>query len=165
MPSRQLLTFVGIGLVVIAAAIGITLFGTKGAHLELAGWVLKVRTLATDDKNAIAVVDFRVKNESTKQTFIVQDATVIVTTAEGRQVEGVPIARKDVDRVLDYYKMLGPKYNETLIIRDRVGPGQQMDRMIASAIPLPEEELEKRKDLTVRIRDVDGPTFDLHEKR
>jgi hypothetical protein len=164
MPNRQLLTFIGIGIVIVAIALGITLYGTKGAHLSLTGTVLKVRTLGTDDKNSIAVVDFRVVNES-KQNFVVQDATVTVTTADGKEVEGAPIARQDVNRVLDYYKILGPKYNETLIVRDKVGGGQKMDRMVAVAIPLPAEDLDKRKALKLQLHDVDGPTFDLHEKR
>jgi hypothetical protein len=164
MPNRQLLTFIGIGIVIVAIALGITLYGTKGAHLSLTGTVLKVRTLGTDDKNSIALVDFRVNNES-NQNFVVQDATVTVTTADGKEVEGIPIARQDVNRVLDYHKILGPKYNETLIIRDKVGAGQRMDRMVAVAIPLPAEDLEKRKALTLHLHDVDGPTFDLQEKR
>ncbi len=165
MPSRQLFVFIGVGLVVVAIALAITLYGTKGSHLELAGWVLKVRTLATDEKNSIAVIDFRVKNESTRQTFVVQDTLVTVTAADGKPVECTPIARQDLDRVLEYYKVLGPKYNEALIIRDKVGPGQKMDRMVAVSVQLPEEELGKRKDLTLSLHDVDGPTFELKEKR
>lgn len=165
MPSRQLLVFVGVGIVVVAIALGITLYGTKGAHLELTGWVLKVRTIATDEKNSIAVIDFRVKNESDKQNFLVKESQLLVTGADGKQVEGIPIARQDINRVLDYYKQLGPKYNETLIIKDKVPTGQQLDRMVAFAVPLPEEELEKRKDLVLRLIDIDGPTFELKEKR
>lgn len=165
MPSRQLLVFVGVGIVVVAIALGITLYGTKGAHLELTGWVLKVRTIATDEKNSIAVIDFRVKNQSDKQNFLVKESQLLVTGADGKQVEGIPIARQDINRVLDYYKQLGPKYNETLIIRDKVPTGQQLDRMVAFAVPLPEEELEKRKDLVLRLIDIDGPTFELKEKR
>jgi hypothetical protein len=164
MLNRQFLTFVGIGLVVVAIALGITLWGTKGSHLQLEGKILKVRTLATDDKNSMVVVDFRVTNQS-RLNFVVEDATVVVTTPEGKVLECDPVARQDVNRVMDYYRMLGPKYNETLIQRDKVAGGRTMDRMIAAAVPLTEQDLEKRKGLAVRLHDVDGPTFDLIESK
>src|ERR1039457_2109767 len=111
--NRQFIVFLGVGLAVVAIAIAFVFMGTQGAHLNLTGTILKVRTLATDDKNAIIILDFRVKNEATRQEFVVKDATVVVTTADGKQVEGDTIARTDVNRVMEYYKMLGPKYNET----------------------------------------------------
>jgi hypothetical protein len=161
--TRQFLVFLGIGLAVVAIALGFVWMGTKGAHLDLQGKVLKVRTLATDEKSSIAVLDFRMTNQATKQQFVVNDAIVVVTTADGKQVEGETIARTDVNRVFDYYKMLGPKYNETLIIRDKVSGGQTMDRMVAATFPLSEADIEKRKAMTLRLHDVDGPTFELIE--
>jgi hypothetical protein len=161
--NRQFLVFLGVGLAVVAIAIAFVLVGTKGAHLNLTGKILKVRTLATDEKNAIIILDFRVRNEATRQEFVVHDATVTVTTADGKQVEGDTIARTDVNRVMEYYKMLGPKYNETLIIRDKVAGGQTMDRMVAATVPLPEADVEKRKGIALKLHDIDGPTFELTE--
>ena len=161
--NRQFIVFLGVGLAVVAIAIAFVFMGTQGAHLNLTGTILKVRTLATDDKNAIIILDFRVKNEATRQEFVVKDAIVVVTTADGKQVEGDTIARTDVNRVMEYYKMLGPKYNETLIIRDKVGGGQTMDRMVAATVPLPEADVEKRKGITLQLHDIDGPTFELKE--
>jgi len=68
-----------------------------------------------------------------------------------------------VNRVFDYYKILGPKYNETLIMRDKVGPGALMDRTVAATFPLTEDEIEKRKKMTLHLDDVDGPSFELTE--
>jgi len=163
--NRQFLILVGVGLVVVAIVVGFILMGTKGAHLDLQGKILKVRTLATDEKDSIVVLDFRVRNTATKQYFVVKDAFVVVTTADGKQVQGDTIARTDMNRVFDYYKILGPKYNETLIMRDKVGEGQTMDRMVAATFPLPEDEIEKRKSITLRLEDVDGPAFELTEAR
>jgi hypothetical protein len=165
MITRQFLVFLGIGLAVVAIGIGITFYGTKGAHLDLQGKILKVRTLATDDKNSLLVLDFRVTNVATKQNFIVQDANVVITLADGKQVDADTVARTDVNRVLEYYKMLGPKYNETLIMRDKVAPGQTIDRMLAVTAPIPEGDVEKRKNLVLRLHDVDGPTSELTESR
>ncbi len=163
MVNRRFLLPLAIGLVTVAIGLGVVFLGTKGAHLSLQGKILKVRTLATDEKNSIAVIDFRVTNEATQQDFVVKDAIAVVTTADGKAVEGNTIARSDVNRVFDYYKVLGQKFNETLIMRDNVGRGKTMDRMIAVTFELPESELEKRKNMTLRLHDVDGPTFELME--
>ncbi len=165
MISRQFLVFLGIGLAVVGAGLGIAFYGTQGAHLNLEGKILKIRTLPTDEKSSIIVVDFRVTNQSTKQNFVVKDAVVLMKTADGKEVEADTIARTDVNRVFGYYKMLGPKYNETLIIRDKVGAAQTMDRMIAVTVPLAEHEVETRQGLILRLHDVDGPTFELNEVR
>ena len=160
--TRNLLIGFGAGLVVVIVLILGTLVTTKGGHLTLEGKVMKVRTLATDDKNSIAIVDFRVHNAA-GIPFMSREAKVIVTKADGTTVEGQTTAKTDLDRVFDYYKILGPKYNPVLIQRDRVKAGETMDRMVAALIELPESELEKRKNLTVRLFDVDGPTFDINE--
>jgi hypothetical protein len=165
MINRQFLTFLGIGLVVVVIGLGLTFYGTQGAHLNLEGKILKVRTLPTDEKTALIVVDFRVTNLATKQTFVVKDAVVVLKTADGKEVEADTVARTDVNRIFDYYKVLGPKYNETLIIRDKVGGGQTMDRMLAATIALPESDVEKRRGMTLRLHDVDGPTFELKEAK
>jgi len=160
--TRNLLIGFGVGLVVVIVLILGTLVTTKGGHLTLEGKVMKVRTMATDDKNSIAIVDFRVHNAA-GIPFMSREAKVIVTKADGTTVEGQTTAKADLDRVFDYYKILGPKYNPVLIQRDRVKAGETMDRMVAALIELPESELEQRKNLTVRLFDVDGPTFDISE--
>src|SRR3954453_17854692 len=115
--NKQFLLFLGIGLAVVAVIIGTTLVGTKGAHLTLDGKILKVRTIATDEKNTIVVIDIRVTNP-TKAQFMVKEGLISVTGPDGKEVAGDTIARSDMNRVFDYYKVLGPKYNEILIMRD-----------------------------------------------
>jgi hypothetical protein len=89
---------------------------------------------------------------------------IFVTGPDGNEIEGITVSRPDMNRIFDYYKLLGPKYNEVLIIRDKVGPGEQMDRMVAAGIPLPESDIENRKSLKLRLKDVDGPTYDYSRK-
>ena len=161
--TRGFITAFAIGLVVVGILIVATMVKQKGGHLTLEGKVMKVRTLATDEKNSIAVVDFRVQNRA-EIPFMSLEAKVIVTKADGTEVEGDTIARTDLDRVFDYYKILGPKYNPVLIQRDRVKGGETMDRMVAASVAMPESEMDARKNLTVRLFDVDGPTFDIKER-
>lgn len=161
--SKQFLVFLAIGLVVVAAVIGFTLVGTRGAHLTLEGKILKVRILETSDKDSIVVVDFRVTNKS-KVQFMVREGTIRVTGPDGKEVEGETIARSDMNRVFDYYKLLGPKFNEVLIMRDRIGGGERIDRMLAARLTIPAADAEQRKNLTMTLIDIDGPTFTFSEQ-
>lgn len=161
--TKTFLIAFGIGLVAVAIGISLYVAGTKGAHLNVTGKVMKVRTLATDEKNSIVIVDFRAKNEA-DIPFMSREAKIIVTKADGSEVEGDTIAKTDLDRVFDYYKILGQKYNPVLIQRDRIKGGELMDRMVAASVAIPESELENRKNVTVRLFDVDGQTFDVKEK-
>ena len=160
---RNFLIAFGIGLAVVGLVIYGTMVKTKGAHLILSGKVMRVRMLSSDPQNSIVVVDFRVHNEA-EIPFMSREAKVVLTKADGSEVEGDMIAQTDMDRVFDYYKILGPKYNPVLIQRDRIQGGQTMDRMVAASVALPEADVEKRKNVTVRLFDVDGPTFDIKEK-
>jgi hypothetical protein len=161
--TRTFLVAFGIGLVVVAILVVGTLVKTKGGHLSIEGKIMKVRPLSTDDQTTLVVVDFRAHNEA-QIPFMSREAKVIVTKADGSEVEGDTIAQSDMDRVFDYYKILGPKYNPVFIQRDRIKGGETMDRMVAASVALPEADVEKRKNLAVRLYDVDGQTFDLKER-
>ena len=160
--TKTFLIAFGIGLVVVGILILGTLVTTKSTHLSVVGKVMKVRPLSAYEQNTIVVVDFRARNEA-EIPFMSREAKVIITKADGSQVEGDTIAKSDMDRVFDYYKILGPKYNPVLIQRDRIKGREQMDRMVAATVALPEADVEKRKNLTVRLFDVDGQTFDIKE--
>ncbi len=158
--NKQFLVFLGIGLVIIAVLLFGGLLTTRNAHPNMEGKILKVRTMPTDEKNSIVVVDFRVSNHG-NVPWVIQEAFISVVTPEGKTVEGMTVARDDMNRIFDAYKLLGPKYNEVLVIRDRVSKDQSLDRMVAAAMPIPESELRDRKSITVRLQDVDGPNFEF----
>jgi hypothetical protein len=67
--------------------------------------------------------------------------------------------------LFQYYPLLGQKYNDTLKMRDRIAPRQTLDRMIAARFEIPQDQLDKRKRLAVRVEDVDGPFGELTEIR
>jgi hypothetical protein len=162
--NLKFVAFLGIGLAAIGLMIWGGLFASRKARVNLEGKILKVRTVATDEKNSIVVLDFRVNNDS-NILFVAHETQIFVTGPDGNEVEGITVSRRDMDRIFDYYKLLGPKYNEVLIIQDKVAPGQQMDRMVAAGLPLPESDIENRKGLKLRLKDIDGPTYDLLEDK
>lgn len=154
----QFLLFLAIGILVAGAAAFFTLEVNKGSHLTLEGKILKIRTLPTDDKSCIVVVDFRVRNAA-KLPFVVREGTISITTADGKEVEGETIARSDMNRVFDYYKILGPKFNEVLIVRDRINGGDGIDRMLAARFTIAAADADQRKSIRLTLLDVDGPKF------
>jgi hypothetical protein len=162
--SKQFWTFLLIGLAVVGVGIGAILFSTRGNHLELKGEILKVRVLALNDKASIVVLDFRVTNPS-DIPFVVKTATITLDPASGEALEGATISKRDLDNVFKYEKLLGPKYNDVLTIRDRVDAHQKMDRMVAARVELPESGIQVRKAIHLRIEDLDGAVAELAEKK
>jgi len=156
--------FLGIGLAVVAAGLGVTLLSTKGAHLELDGRILHVRVLSLNPNASIVVLDFRAKNPSDVQ-FVVKNVEMVLEPASGEPLTGVSISKADVDNVFKYEKLLGPKYNDVLTIRDKIGPHESIDRMDGARFELGETAIDSRKSIRLRIQDMDGTIAEIVEKK
>jgi len=160
--NRGFLTALGVGLVVVAIAVAWIFYMQRGAHIEPAGRILKVRTLALDDNSSLAVVDFRVTN-SADYAVVVREVVVTLDRPNGSGIDGTTVSESDAQRLFQYYPILGQKYNPSLIIRDRIKPHETLDRMIASRFEVPLAQLDARKSLKLRIVDIDGPSGELVE--
>jgi hypothetical protein len=154
--------FLGIGLAIVAVVIGFVLFGTRRNHIELRGKILKVRTLSPEPASAIAMIDFRFENPSDYQ-FIVRTVDISFTAKDGKEYEGEVISEPDARTIFLGYPILGPKYNETLRIKAKVAPRTGMDRMVGARFEAPESVLAERKQLRIRVEDVDGPVSVIEE--
>jgi len=153
-----------VGLLVVAAGVGGVLYMQRGAHIDLKGSVLKVRTQAMDEKSSVAIIDFRFVNPA-DYPFVVKEVIVSIEDKDGKTWEGQPVSELDARRLFEYYPQLGQKFNESLMMRDKIMGRQSMDRMIATRFEVPEATVESRKKLTIRIVDVDGPVAELRENR
>ncbi|MGC9947080.1 MAG: hypothetical protein ABSF64_11995 [Bryobacteraceae bacterium] len=161
--SRQFLLTFGIGLVVILIAVAGIFFLQRGAHVELKGTVLKVRTMGMEDNSSLAVVDFRFANAS-DVPFVVRSVDVSATGPGGASYKSTPVPEVDAKRIFEYYPILGQKYNASLITRDRIPGRTTQDRMIVARFEVPIATLDARTNLKIRIEDVDGPVSELAEK-
>lgn len=161
--SKQFRMTFGIGLVVILIAVGAILYIQRGAHIELKGAVLKVRTLAMDENSSVAVVDFRFANPS-NYPFVVRSVDISATGPDGQNYESMPVSEVDAKRLFQYYPILGQKFNDSLLPRDKIPPQHSEDRMIVARFEIPIAQLDARKNLKIRIEDVDGPVSELAEK-
>ena len=152
----------GIGLVVIAIAVVVVFWLERGQHLELKGSVLKVRTAAMDESSSVAVIDFRFANAS-DVPFVVRTVDVTMEDKQGKTYQGEAVSEVDAKRLFEFYPMLGQKYNDSLLMRDKIPPHAAEDRMIAIRLQMPVAQMDARKAFTIRIEDVDGPVSELVE--
>lgn len=148
--------FLVIGLVVVCAGIGGFLYLNNGAHLQLDGEILKVRVLALNSNASLVVADFRVTNPS-DVPFVVRTVRMFVDDTEGSSV-----SKADVDNVFKYEKLIGPKYNDVLTIRDRISPHKMVDRMVGARFEMRESGIKK---VHLRIEEVDGTVAEIAEKK
>jgi hypothetical protein len=160
--SSTFYKFLGIGLVIMAAVIGFVLLGTRGSHIELKGRILKVRTLGPEPASSIVLVDFRFENPS-DYPFVVRTVDVIMTGKDGKEYQGQVISEPDMRTIFLGYPILGQKFNETLKSTAKIPPRSGMDRMVGARFEVPEEVLAGRKQLRIRVEDVDGPVSVIDE--
>jgi hypothetical protein len=161
--NKQFLVTFGVGLVAILIAVGFILYMQRGAHVELKGAILKVRTMGADDSSSLAIVDFRFANPS-DYPFVVRSVDVTATGAGGANYTSTPVSEVDAKRIFEYYPILGQKYNTSLLARDKIPGRKSEDRMIVARFEIPVAKLDARTNLKIRIEDVDGPVSEMVEK-
>jgi len=161
--SKGFWIFLVAGLAVVGGLIFTMLTATQGAHLRLEGKILKVRVLALPGSTAsIVIIDFRATNPS-NVPFVVNSVTLHLQPATGDAVDGNTISKNDIENIFRYQKLLGPKYNNTLSLQDRIEPHKIADLMAGARFELPEAAVNSRKSIKVRIEDVDGTSAELTE--
>ena len=161
--QKNFLVAFGIGLAIIALAVGGIFLMQRGDRMQLPGKILKVRTAPLDDDSSIAVIDFRIANPS-DILFEVREVTVEMVDSQGKSYLGQSVSEVDAKRLFEGLPVLGPKFNPTLIMRERLGSHRSADRMIAARFQAPMALLDGRKRFVVRIEEVDGKSFEYAER-
>lgn len=162
--NKNLLIGIVAGAALLAVAIWGIFYAQRGAHLQLPGKFLKVRTAPVDDNSSIAMIDFRLTNQS-NYPAVIRSVGVALEDRSGKRVEGVTMADADAQRVFDAMPILGQKYNRSLMLQDRVPAHATLDRMIGVRFEIPESRLQDRARLIILIDEVDSrETFEIPEK-
>jgi hypothetical protein len=151
-----------IGIAVIAVAVGAVVFMQRGARVGLVGKILKVRTAPLDENSSIAVLDFRFTNPS-KYPFMVRTVSVLLEEKNGNTYQGDVVSEVDAKRLFENLPLLGPKFNDTLLMNDKIPPDSSQDRMVAAHFAAPESRLTARKRFVIRIEEVDGQITEFSE--
>ncbi len=161
-PYIKLAPFVAIGLVVVAIAVAGIFYMQRGAHIDLTGSILKVRTLATDENSTAAILDFRITNPADYE-FYIRKIDPSLVDEKGQTIEGIPIAEIDAKRLFEYYPALGQKYNPTLTMQTTIKPHETVDRMLVVRFELPETAVQSRKQIRLRMEEFKGPVAEIAE--
>ncbi len=161
--SKGLAVAFVIGLLVIAAVVWGVLYSKQGAHLAPQASVLKVRTMKVEDLRSLAVIDFRLMNNA-DYAMTIRRVDMSIETKDGKLIEGSAVSAEDAKKVFTYYPLLGERFNDPLMVRDKVPPHQTVDRMMAFQIELPFAEVETRKKVTMRIEDATGPVVEFSSR-
>ena len=162
--SKQFWIVLPAGLAVVAALLFAVFSGTKGAHVDLQGEVLKVRVLSLNPQASLVVADFRVTNPA-DIPFVVSTIVMELDRYGRGTTDGTVISKPDMENVFKFEKLIGPKYNDVMSIQDKVAPHQKVDRMVGARFELGEAAIDARKGIHLHIEDVDGAVVDIGEKK
>jgi hypothetical protein len=152
-----------VGLVIVGLAVWGLFYKQRGAHIDPKGSVLKVRTMALDEKSSAAVLDIRIANDS-DYPVVARTIEIKAVTDKGES-QGSGIAAGDLADLIKNYPVLGEQFNPVLKMRDQVPPHSSIDREVGAQFDIPILELDGRKELVVSVEDIRGPVAEMHEKR
>jgi hypothetical protein len=164
--TKQFWSFLGIGLAVVGIIAAIVWFSNESSHLVLTGKILKVRVLPLDGESSLVLVDFRVTNP-TAVLFKAGEVTIKLVPRSGEPSDGMMVTKRDVDAVFNYQPvggLAGPKFNDVFSLGDTIPPGKTLDRMAEARFEFPTSVIERRKNITLYLQDVDGPEAELTEQ-
>lgn len=161
--SKPFVAAFAIAIAVIAVLVWQGFISTKGNHLEPTGKIGKVRAQKVDDNEVIAVVDFKIVNDA-DIAMVIRNIEASIHTADGSSVTGNLIAGKDMANFFRNYPDVGEQFNPPLKDRDSIAGHETVDRMVGIRFDVPEETMQKRKDLVLRIEDITGPVLELKAK-
>jgi hypothetical protein len=153
----------GVATAVIALLIWQGFASTKGNHLDPTGKIGKVRAQKVDDNEMIVILDFSLKNDA-DIAMVVRNVEASLDTADGSTVSGSLIAGVDLANFFRNYPDIGEQYNSPLKARESIAGHQSIDRMVGIRFDVPEEVVQRRRDVVLRIEDITGPVAELKAK-
>ena len=95
---------------------------------------------------------------------MVRQVTVEMDDNAGKSYLGQVAAESDAKRLFDAIPLLGQKFNDTLLMRDKIPAHNTQDRMVAARFEAPVSLLDGRKRFVIHVEEVDGKEFELSER-
>lgn len=149
-------------LLVIGGIVWTLVSNNQSGLVNLEGSILKIRTYPLNAQSTLVLADFRLTNP-TRVPFVVDSVEMFLDRTAGGPVTAGVLSRAEVDRVFEYQKITGPKYNDPLIVSNRIQPGETLDHMSAGRVDLPEADIDARLTVRLRIREFNGQTAEITE--
>lgn len=161
--SKPFLVAFGVAIAVIAIVVWQGFVSTKGNHLDPKGKIGKVRAQKVDDNETIVILDFNVKNDA-DIAMVVRNVEARLDAADGTPVNGSMIAGADLANFFRNYPETGEQYNPPLKARESIAGHSSIDRMVGIRFDVPDETVQKRRDVVLRVEDITGPVLELKAK-
>jgi hypothetical protein len=158
--SKGFLIALGAGLGVVAFVVAGVVWKQRGSTPHLAGEITQVRTLGVEASASVAIVDFRVTNDS-RLLFIVNETAMRVEDPIGNIREGRILSASDANALFELFPALGPRGADTLTIKTRIGAGQSRTAMLAARFEMSKTDLDARRKITISIQEVDRAVSEL----
>jgi hypothetical protein len=152
-----------VGLAAVALLVGGILLMQRGDIIDIQAKILKVRTAPLDENSTVAVLDFRVTNPS-NILLEVRQVTVEMEDTAGKNYNGDVISEGDAKRVFEAVPALGPKFLNTLGMKERIAPHSSGDHMVAVRFAAPLAQVDARKRFILHIDEADGKSFEYPER-
>jgi hypothetical protein len=153
----------GAGLVATLLIAGFVIFLKRGDRLQPTGRVLKERSIDLNDETALLLLDIRLENDS-DVVMTVGKIGMSAQMPDGGQFTGRLLGKRDLLATFGYFPLLGEKFNEPLGSNDEIPARSKVDRMIAASFAAPLSELDKRKQVTVKVEDPTGAAAEFTGK-
>jgi len=132
-------------------------------HRLAEGKIGKVRVLQVDTNEALAILDFSVKND-TGQPIVVRSLQPQAEMTDGSTIDGRMISLRDLENIFKNNPVLGDRYSDPLKAQDTLPANSEIDRMAGVSFDVPEDVFKKRKDLVLRIDSNIGVIAELRSK-
>jgi hypothetical protein len=157
---EQFVSAFTIGIAVVAVAVGVVFFMQRGAHMDLTG-PMTVRTHATDDNTALAIINLHITNPA-DYGFQVSDVTATLETKAGDSSTSI-VSKLDAKRLIEAMPELGP-FHPTLYTKYVIPPHSTGDYTLLAQYSLPERMLTDRQRFVVRIQEINGKVAEISER-
>jgi hypothetical protein len=160
--SRGFMVALGIGMIVAGAFVVLVLYQQKGARLVLAGEITNVRTLGMDEKSSVALVDFKLTNQS-QFPFVVGSTAMSMVDGNGETRDGSMVSDGHTKDLFEAFPVLGKKIGGGLATREKMAPGEARAVTLAARFEIPKGDADARKSIKVTVTEIDGTVTELSQ--
>jgi hypothetical protein len=144
---------VGIGVAIVAVVAAILIY-TNRAKPVVAGGINTISAVQMQDNSILTAVQLTIGNSTEKQWYI-QSIKATVKTAQGEWTDDAATAT-DSQRYFQAFPGLGQAGTQVLKFDQKLAPGQQETGTVIFTFPIPKDQFDQRKSLTVTIQPFDN---------
>lgn len=146
------IVLIGIGIV---AVLGAILIFANRAKPVIGGGITNITAVQLQDNTVLVAVQLKIGNTTPKQWYI-QSIQGAVKTPQGEWTDNDPATAVDAQRYFQAFPALAEAGTDILKFDQKLAPGQQETGTVIFSFPIPQDQFDQRKSLTVTIHPFDN---------